>query len=125
VYNVEAVAQGLSTNEEMKLTTYSTFPFSKLCLGMKVGVSSPRWLSLPKKATSLYSVIAGNKYQATSLGRGAWKSLIAGNSLQRNCNREGFNVQLKSAISVSINVKFENSLSWLRRTFEKQLRFCM
>ena len=31
-------------------------------------------------------------YVATSLGRTAWKDLVAGASLQPNCNAEGFNL---------------------------------
>ena len=43
-------------------------------------------------ASSLYDLIADGKYRQTHLGRNKWKSLIAGSSLQRKCNREGFNV---------------------------------
>ena len=45
-------------------------------------------------ANSLFSLIADGNYRATSLGRNTWKSLIGAQaSLQRNCNREGFNVR--------------------------------
>ena len=45
------------------------------------------------KASSLYSLIADEKYRNTSLGRDTWKKLIgSGASLQRYCNTEGFNV---------------------------------
>ena len=44
------------------------------------------------QARSLYSLIADGKYRATSLGRNPWKKLIGSRaSLQRNCNKEGFN----------------------------------
>ena len=44
------------------------------------------------QARSLYSLIAHNKYRATSLGRNTWKNLIGSRaSLQLNCNKEGFN----------------------------------
>ena len=44
------------------------------------------------QAKSLYSLIADGKYRATSLGRNTWKKLIGSRaSLQRNCNKEGFN----------------------------------
>ena len=77
-------------SEETKLPTYWNTPFTKICLGMKVG-SDTRFILLPKQARSLYSLIADGVYRATSLSRDTWKSLIAGSSLQQNCNKEGFN----------------------------------
>ena len=51
-------------------------------------------------ANSLYSLIADGKYRATSLGRNTWKTLIGSQaSLQRNCNKEGFNAVCWSAFS--------------------------
>ena len=45
-----------------------------------------------KQANSLYSLIADGTYRATSLGRNEWKKLIgAKGSLQKGCNKEGFN----------------------------------
>ena len=42
----------------------------------------------------MYSLIADGQYRKTSLGRGTWKSLIGSKaSLQRKCNREGFNAK--------------------------------
>ena len=51
-----------------------------------------RAFSFSYPASSLYSLIADGNYRPTHLGRYKWKSLISGSSLQRNCNREGFNV---------------------------------
>ena len=51
-----------------------------------------RAFSFPYPASSLYSLIADGNYRQTHLGRYKWKSLIYGSSLQRNCEREGFNV---------------------------------
>ena len=46
-----------------------------------------------QSANSLYELIADEIYRNVSLGRDKWKSLIGPQaSLQRNCNREGFNV---------------------------------
>ncbi|KXJ07832.1 putative skeletal organic matrix protein 5 [Exaiptasia diaphana] len=56
------------------------------------GQKNPRWIRLNYKASSLYSVIADGKYRKVTIGRNVWKSLIAGSSLQKNCNKEGFNV---------------------------------
>ena len=50
-----------------------------------------KWMRLDYEASSLYSVIADGQYRNTSAGQAAWKSLIAGSSLQPNCNQEGFN----------------------------------
>ena len=44
-------------------------------------------------AGSLYSLIADDKYRATTLSREKWKKLIGNRAfLQPNCNKEGFNV---------------------------------
>ncbi len=77
--------------KEAKLPGYWSVPFTKLRLGMRVG-SSWHWIELPWKAPSLLSVMQNGKYKATKLGRNTWKSLISGSSLQKHCNREGFNV---------------------------------
>ena len=77
---------------ETKLPTYWSTPFSKICLGMKIG-HQIKFILINRNANSLYSLIADDLYRATSLGRGTWKSLIGSQaSLQANCNREGFNV---------------------------------
>ena len=58
---------------------------------MKIGhqVNS---IVINKQANSLHSLIADGNYRSTSLGRHTWKKLIGQQgSLQRNCNREGFN----------------------------------
>ena len=50
------------------------------------------FIVIDKQASSLYSLIADGQYRATSLGRNTWKTLIGSQaSLQRNCNKEGFN----------------------------------
>ena len=53
-----------------------------------------KWIMLDYDASSLYSVIADGQYHNTSAGRATWLSLIAGSSLQANCNYEGFNINL-------------------------------
>ena len=81
----------------MKLDNYHRLSFNNLCVGMKVGHDAIRWLKVPKKANSLYNLIADGRYRATHLGRNAWKSLLKGASLQRNCNKEGFNAYHRGA----------------------------
>ena len=79
-------------NHETKLPTYWNTPFSKICLGMKIGHQT-RFIVITKHANSLYSLIADGNYRATSQGRNTWKSLLCSfASLQLNCNKEGFNV---------------------------------
>ena len=59
---------------------------------MKIGQQF-KFFVINHPASSLYSLIADSKYRATSLGRNAWKKLIGSKaSLQRNYNKEGFNV---------------------------------
>jgi len=78
-------------NQETKLPTYWNTPFSKICLGMKIG-QLIKFLVIKKQASSLHSLIADGKYRATSLGRNTWKTLIGSQaSLQSYCNKEGFN----------------------------------
>ena len=89
-YNLLGGQTGFDT-QETKLPTYWNTPFSKICLGMKVG-QQLKFIVINKQANSLYSLIADGTYRATSLGRGTWKTLLGSQgSLQLNCNREGFN----------------------------------
>ena len=77
---------------ETKLPSYWATPFTKICLGMTIGVET-RFYLLDKEASSLYSLIQDGKYRPTNLGRDEWKKLIGSQaSLQQNCQKEGFNV---------------------------------
>ena len=91
-FNPNAVNGGLN-RQEMKLDNYHLLSFNNLCVGMKAGNDAIRWLKIPKKASSLFSLIADGRYRATNLGRHAWKKLLKDGSLQRNCNKEGFNAR--------------------------------
>ena len=52
------------------------------------------FIVLYKRANSLFSLIADGIYRKTTLGRNTWKTLIGAQaSLQKNCNKEGFNVK--------------------------------
>ena len=89
-YNFAGGKTGFDS-QETKLPTYWSTPFSKICLGMKIG-HQLRFIVINRHANSLFSLIADGKYRATSLGRNTWKWLIGSRaSLQRNCNKEGFN----------------------------------
>ena len=53
-----------------------------------------KFVVINQQANSFHSLIADGVYRATSLGRDTWKSLIGSQgSLQRHCNKEGFNVE--------------------------------
>ena len=91
-YNLPGGETGFD-REETKLPTYWATPFSKICLGMSIN-QQINFVTVNKEASSLYSLIADGKYRNTSLGRNTWKSLIgSAGSLQRYCNKEGFNVR--------------------------------
>ena len=66
---------------------------------MKIG-NQFNFIVINKQAKSLYSLIADGKYRNTSLGRNTWKKLIGSRaSLQRNCNKEGFNAVVRKSYS--------------------------
>jgi hypothetical protein len=89
VYAVEDGLEGL-TEKQTKLASYWNTPFTKLCLGMKVN-NVTNWIAVDHQASSLFSQIADGGFRATSAGRVQWRSLIDGSSLQKKCNKEGFN----------------------------------
>ncbi|KAL9987919.1 hypothetical protein ACROYT_G002302 [Oculina patagonica] len=89
-YNLPGGETGFDSHET-KLPSYWNTPFSKICLGMKIG-QQINFIVVNKQANSLYSLIADGIYRATSLGRDTWKTLLGSQaSLQTNCNMEGFN----------------------------------
>ncbi|XP_031569242.1 uncharacterized protein LOC116303776 [Actinia tenebrosa] len=90
-YNVSAGKTGFD-NYETKLPTYWTVPFKELCVGFRVGEST-KFTTIPYQATSLYDVVADGIERRFTIGRKAWKSLIPGASLQRDCELEGFNLK--------------------------------
>ena len=76
---------------QTKLPSYWSTSFSKICLGTMIHNQS-NFVVINKHAGSLYSLIADGQYRTTSMGRDTWKSLLgSAASLQRNCNKEGFN----------------------------------
>ena len=83
------------------MPSYWRTPFSKICLGMKIGYQT-KFIIINKHANSLFSLIADGKYRTTSLGRSTWKRLLGSQgSLQSYCNKEGFNAKC----SVSVHAK--------------------
>ncbi|XP_078350194.1 uncharacterized protein LOC144635006 [Oculina patagonica] len=89
-YNSSAWVTGFDS-QEAKIPSYWNTPFSKICLGMKIGPQT-KFIVINRQANSLYSLIADGQYRPTSLGRNKWQTLIdSGGSLQVDCNKEGFN----------------------------------
>ncbi|PFX22542.1 Fibrillin-1 [Stylophora pistillata] len=91
-YNLAGGETGFD-HTETKLPSYWHTSFSKICLGMEIN-HQLRFIVINMQADSLYSLIADGQYRNTSLGRDMWKSLIGSQgSLQRHCNKEGFNLE--------------------------------
>ncbi|KAL9954449.1 hypothetical protein ACROYT_G041990 [Oculina patagonica] len=106
-YNIRGGETGFDT-QETKLPTYWNTSFSKICLGMKSG-QQLNFIVINKQADSLYSLIADGQYRATSLGRDTWKTLIGSEaSLQRNCNKEGFNLYCLNTCKARIGIVTNN-----------------
>ena len=81
---------------EAKLQSFMSVAFTDVLIGLEqpIGNMGPLVLKTQKLTVakaSLAAMFMGNVYTATNIGRAAWKALIAGSSLQANCNREGFN----------------------------------
>ena len=91
LYDYSYGLNGGLDNRQFKGSTYWRTSFQEICVGMKYN-GYLRAFSFSYPASSLYSLTADGRYRQTHLGRDKWKSLISGSSLQRNCNREGFNV---------------------------------
>ena len=91
-WNVNVGLHGLAQNET-KLALYHNTPFTKLCLGMRDN-GGTNWILINYSGSSLYSLIADDKYNKTNIGRAEWVSLINGASLQQHCSMEGFNVKI-------------------------------
>ncbi|XP_028396188.1 uncharacterized protein LOC114520163 [Dendronephthya gigantea] len=100
-YGIQDGLEGLA-KKESKLDSYWKTPLTKVCLGMSYN-GNRKWMSFNYTANSLYSAIADGTFRATTAGRAAWKSLVTDSSLQRNCNREGFNVFSRMRIGLFAN----------------------
>jgi hypothetical protein len=85
-------------HNEAKFSSFNTVPFTEVGIGIeypiKVGVLTPTYLKIATAPTaSMFALFSPNLFvkPLVPIGRAAWKSLIAGSSLQLNCNQEGFN----------------------------------
>ena len=75
----------------------------EICIAMKYN-GRLRAFSFSYPAVSLYKLIADGNHRPTAIGRSKWKSLIYGSSLQRNCNREGFNLYGRKIAKVRVGI---------------------
>jgi hypothetical protein len=80
---------------EAKLHSYSTLPFSALLVGMH-DLGGTRWTVLSLGGSSLRDLMA-TSYHPSALGRDAWMKLPGGGSLQPFCNLEGVNANTPQA----------------------------
>lgn len=64
---------------------------------MRTAHDSIKFLLIQYRAKSLFDVIADGRYKQFQFGRDAWKGLVKHGSLQRHCNKEGFNVDTRFA----------------------------
>jgi hypothetical protein len=78
--------------QEAKLLSWNDVPFTQIRVGMASAGGTTQWLVLSQGSTSLHDLFSGG-YTASTSGRDAWKGLLAGSSLQPNCNMEGFGVE--------------------------------
>ena len=110
---LNAAATDLDT-KEARLPSYSSVPFTNLRIGMKVGVAAPNFIVVPLVGTSLFALMKGGKYVASTVGRDVWKALLVDSSLQQFCNQEGLNTL---ACRIGITNNQENDCnspdSWL------------
>eukprot|EP00794_Sanderia_malayensis_P007738 gene7738-8578_t len=103
VYNVKKGLKAIDT-EEAKFAAFNSLKFHSICVGMKIGQTTNMML-IPKSSTSLRQVFQDGNFQATNLGKAAWKNLVPGGGvLQRRCNKEGFNIKAWERIIARIGI---------------------
>ncbi|KAJ7394087.1 hypothetical protein OS493_003763 [Desmophyllum pertusum] len=89
---------GTSLNdEETKLSSFWSTPFSRLCLGMKDELGETNWITLSYVGSSLRDVIGNGTSKATHLNPTEWTKLLrlaVNNSrIQVRCTFQGFNIR--------------------------------
>ena len=78
---------GLDPDKEVLLPSYWTMPIKEVMIVMKTDNGTIRQITIPFHASSLFDVIADNKYKWIAQGRKAWKNLVPESSLQTQCNQ--------------------------------------
>ena len=119
-FNLDGGKTGFDS-QETKLPSYWNTPFSKICLGMKIG-QQLNFIVINRNASSLYFLIADGQFRATTLGRATWKFLIGPDaSLQAQCNKEGFNSQCSGLSKARIGIIKMNKTTAIPVTLEMGL----
>ena len=84
---------------EAKLAGWNVLAFDEVMVGIEYMIDDNQnpptmnYVVLPTASTSMFDLMSPNTPTMTNIGRDAWKGIIAGGSLQPNCNLEGFNIQ--------------------------------
>jgi hypothetical protein len=90
-------------NQEAKLASYTTMPFTKLRVGMQsMGVR--RYIVLNVVGTSLHDVMTGPPV-TTVAGRAEWRKLLADPLLQTYCDAEGLNQDFTAVATYSARIR--------------------
>ncbi len=82
---------------QAKLETWNQVPFTEVLLGMESPITmnnppqAPVYVQFDQAANSLFELFSPDVYVPTTLTRATWLTYVPMNSLQPNCNREGFN----------------------------------
>ena len=76
------------TPTDAKFASFLNQPVSEVLVMMTAG-GMTRSVVIEGTAANLAALVGGS-YRATTLGRTAWLGLLPGNTIQPNCNREGF-----------------------------------
>eukprot|EP00795_Rhopilema_esculentum_P017718 gene17718-9381_t len=95
------VAEGLLLGEEAKYEAYNKLAFTKVCLVFRIA-GRYTFLQIDKTASSMLDVM-NSGYQATTVGRTKWLSLVENNQMQTQCNKEGFSVDNLVRIGIIAN----------------------
>ena len=69
------------------------------------GEQQIRWLMVPQEAPSRHSLFVDATSLQTNVSRDAWKSLIVHSSLQQNCNKQGFNLDIFTHEVIQIKLR--------------------
>ena len=67
-----------------------------------------KWIVVDQKKSSLFNLIAGGAFSNKNVGKNKWLSLIDGSVLQKNREKEGFNINNLSHLKVRIGITANN-----------------
>ncbi|APR78664.1 Hypothetical protein A7982_04011 [Minicystis rosea] len=85
--------------QEAKLASYWSLPFTEVLLGMIDG-DTTRWKKLTLGGDSLYALISPDQEIATTETKEFWEGLLASGSIQEKCNWQGVNANKRIRIGL-------------------------